>query len=482
MTIRPAAALILLAAALALAPAAPAAAAPNIVLVQTDDQTAESMRVMSRTRALIGDRGTTFENSLVSLALCCPSRATLLTGRYAHNHGVLDIHPPWGGFERLDHAETLATWLQRGGYATVLVGKYLNRYGRRDATEVPEGWTEWQGLVDPSTNNYYRFVLNEGGALRRYGLTPAHYQTDVLTERAEEVIARRAAAPEPFFLWLSYLAPHNGLPREPGDPAGPSPVAAPRHQGAFAAEPLPRTPAFDEADVRDKPPAMSSRPRLRARKIAAIRSRYRQGLESLLAVDEGVERVVAALERSGELENTLLVFTSDNGFFNGEHRIPSGKILPYEPALRVPLLMRGPGVPRGLRLPQLAANVDLAPTLLEAAGASAPWTPDGISLFGFLRNPWAAPARELLIEGTARRRTGLPRFAGLRTPTHLYFERDTGERELYDLARDPYQLHNLARGPRPAAARRRRGARLEARLAARLDRLRSCAGAACSAR
>ncbi len=458
----------------ALALAAPAAAAPNVVLVETDDQTLESMRMMERTRALIGDQGATFDNAFVSLSLCCPSRASLLTGRYAHNHGVLDIKPPWGGFERLDGAETLATWLQRSGYATVLLGKYLNRYGRRDPTEVPPGWTEWHGLVDPSTYAYYRYVFNDDGVLTRHGDSPADYQTDVITGKAEEVIARRAAAPQPFFLWVSYLAPHNGLPREPDDPAGmPTPVAAPRHAGAFAGEPLPRDPAFDEADVGDKPLAIRRRPRLSPGTTAAIESHYRQELESLLAVDEGVARIVGALERSGELEDTLLVFTSDNGFMHGEHRVPTGKVLAYEPSIRVPLLMRGPGVPRGLRLGQLAANVDLAPTILEAAGAAAPWEPDGTSLFGFLRDPGLETGRDLLIEGPARR-DGSLRFTGLRTPGHLLLERDTGDRELYDLAGDPHQLRNRA-GRRSSAA-------LEAALVRRLARLRGCEGASCRPR
>jgi N-acetylglucosamine-6-sulfatase len=454
-----------------LALAAPAGAAPNVVLIETDDQTLESMRVMERTRALIGDRGTTFENAFVSLSLCCPSRASLLTGRYAHNHGVLDIHPPWGGFERLDGAETLAVWLQRSGYATALVGKYLNRYGRRDPTEVPPGWTEWHGLVDPSTYAYYRYLVNDDGVLTRHGGSPADYQTDVITRKAEEVIARRAAAPEPFFLWVTYLAPHNGLPREPDDSGGLStPVPAPRHKGAFADEPLPRTPAFDEADVRDKPPAIRRRPRLSPRSVAGIEAHYRQELESLLAVDEGVAGIVGALERSGVLDDTLLVFTSDNGFLHGEHRVPSGKVLPYEPSIRVPLLMRGPGVPAGLRLRQLAANVDLAPTILEVAGAAGAWEPDGTSLLPFLRDPGLEIGRDLLIEGPARR-DGRLRFSGVRTPGHLLVERDTGERELYDLARDPDQVRNLAGLPEAAA--------LETALARRLHRLRGCQGASC---
>ncbi len=440
--------------------AAPAGAAPNVVVIETDDQTAESMRVMTRTQALLGLEGTTFANSFVSLSLCCPSRATLLTGRYAHNHGVRDIKPPYGGYEGLDHSETLAVWLQRAGYATVHLGKYLNHYGRRNPLEVPGGWSEWHGLVDPSTYSYYRYVFNDDGVLHKYGRV---YQTDVITERAEEIVSRRAASPQPFFLYVGYLAPHNGLPREPGDPPGmPTPVAAPRHAGAFAGTSFPRVPSFDEWDVRDKPRSMR-RPWLTWAKELAIDSHYRQELESLLAVDEGVERIVEALRRSGELEDTLIVFTSDNGFMHGEHRIPSGKVVPYEPSIRVPLLMRGPGVPRGVRADRLAANVDLAPTIMDVTGAQAPWAPDGLSLL----SP-AAP-RDILLEGPARKRDGAPRFAGLRTQRYKYVRRITGAVELYDLARDPHELRNLA-GRRPG---------LEARMALRLARLRTCAGASC---
>jgi N-acetylglucosamine-6-sulfatase len=455
---------------LLLAFAAPAQAKPNVVIVETDDQTAEEMRAMPRTQALIGDEGTTFANSFVSLSLCCPSRSTLLTGRYAHNHGVLDIVPPFGGYERLDGRETLPVWLQRAGYATVLIGKYLNRYGRRDPTEIPPGWTEWHGLVDPSTYRYYGYTINDDGLPTKHGSAPFEYQTDVLTRQAEDVIERRAPSPQPFFLWLTYVAPHNGLPREPQDPPELStPVAALRHQAMFSTTRFPRAPSFDERDVRDKPPAMRGRPRLSWQMQWAIDEHYRQELQSLQAVDEGVEAVIDALRRSGELDDTLVIFTSDNGFLHGEHRVPTGKVLPYEESIRVPLLMRGPDVPRGAVREQLVANVDIAPTVLEAAGATAPWVPDGESLFGFLRDPFLETSRDILIEGPARRLSGRLRFTGLRTRDRLYVERDTGERELYDLRGDPYELRNLATRQR-----------LEAdTLSRRLAVLRRCVGMTC---
>jgi arylsulfatase A-like enzyme len=429
------------------------------------------MAAMPRTRALIGDRGVRFTRSIVSLSQCCPSRTTLLTGRYAHNHGVLSIVPPFGGFERLDSSETLAVWLQRAGYATVMLGKFLNRYGVRDPREVPAGWTEWHALVDPATYRYYGYAFNDDGALTRFGEAAADYQTDVVTERAEEVVRRRAASDQPFFLWTAYLAPHNGGPREPDDPPGTySPVPAPRHRNAFTHLRLPRRTSFDEADVSDKPRGIRRRPRLAPARRAALREVVQQRRESLLAVDEGVERIVGALRDAGELDDTLIVFTSDNGYMTGEHRVATGKVLPYEPSIRVPLEMRGPGVAPGSRRSQLVWNGDIAPTILKATGATAPWTTDGASLWPIIRDPAYDAHRSILIESPPRH-SGAARFTGLRTRNALYVEHGTGERELYDLRHDPAELRNLARRARVSA---RQGA-----LGRRLARLRSCAGSRC---
>ena len=216
---------------------------------------------------------------------------------------------------------------------------------------------------------------------------------------------------------MAFLAPHSGAPTDPDDPgagiATPSP--APRHRDAFAAEPLPRPPSFNEADVSDKPSGIRNRSLLPAERIRAIRENYQQELESLLAVDEGVARIVAALRASGELANTLVIFTSDNGFFHGEHRVAQGKNLPYEPAIRVPLVLRGPGVPAGLRLTQRVANVDLAPTIVDAANATAGRALDGRSLLTLLAAPTTPLARDLLVE----RGPGEDPYAALRTNRYL---------------------------------------------------------------
>jgi N-acetylglucosamine-6-sulfatase len=440
--------------------AAPASAAPNVVVIETDDQTAADMAAMPRTNALIGDHGVTFANSFVSLSECCPSRATFLTGRYAHNHGVRSIRPPFGGFARLDGSETLAVWLRRAGYATGMVGKYLNGYGGRF---VPPGWTDFEGLLGRFTYRFDGYTLNAGGRL----VSPRGYQTDVITERSQAFIRRRAGD-APFFLWTNYVAPHTGRPRDLADPTDvASAVPATRHRSAFLGAPLPRPPSFDEADVSDKPPAVRRRPPLKQWRIAALAEAHRQRLASLLAVDEGVARIVATLRETGELADTLVVFTSDNGFMAGEHRVATGKVLPYEPSIRVPLLMRGPGIPRGERRDQLVWNGDLAPTILDAAGASAPFPLDGRSL---LRPPDGD--RAILLEGPPKRRTnGMPRFVGLRTDRYKYVEYVWGPVELYDLRSDPHELDNLAGSP---ALRD-----VQFALARRLERLRSCAGAGC---
>jgi N-acetylglucosamine-6-sulfatase len=441
---------------------------PNVLVILTDDQTVESMRVMAGVRAELGASGTTFDRSFVSNPLCCPSRATLYTGQYTHNHGVIGNRAPEGGYGRLDKSEWLPVWLQRAGYRTVHIGKFMNRYGLDSPpTEVPPGWDEWYTSVDPSTYSFTQYQLNENGVVS-WG---SKYSTDEYSDRAVDAVERLAPGTEPFFLSVAYLAPHSGRPAESDDPAGlATPMPAPRHRDAFASEGLPASPAFDEADVSDKPSFVRRLPRLSAERTAAITEMYRQELESLLAVDEGVVRVVDALRSSGELENTLVVFTSDNGFFHGEHRVPYGKVMVYEPSIRVPLVMRGPGVPAGARRRQLVTNADLAPTILEAAGAvPAGRVPDGRSLFPLLRDRGLAWGRELLVEGAPGFQAVA--YAALRNDRFVYAEHDNGERELYDLRRDPYQLEN--------AIGLRRYAGVEARLAERLASLATCAGRSC---
>jgi len=209
---------------------------PNIVVIMTDDQTLESLRVLTKTRQLIGDQGTTFRNYYVSFPLCCPSRATFLTGQYPHNHGVFSNGPPNGGYTKLNNNNTLPVWLQAAGYFTSHIGKYLNKYGEDTApTLVPPGWTHWQGLVDPSTYKLYNYTINDNGTLVTYGETPADYQTDVLANRAVATIDE-AVLKQPFFLSIAPVPPHLELTSE----GFTDPRPAPRYEGAFSQEPLPQ--------------------------------------------------------------------------------------------------------------------------------------------------------------------------------------------------------------------------------------------------
>ena len=437
---------------------------PNVVVIMTDDQTVESVRVMSNVRNLLAGRGVTFDNSFASYPLCCPSRSTFLTGQYAHNHRVLGNAPPNGGYDRLDHTNTLPVWLQRAGYATVHIGKYLNGYGRVRQTEVPAGWVEWHASIDPSTYQFYNYTINENGRLVRYGNTAAEYQGDVYTRKAVDVIRRYAADPRPLFLSVAYLAPHSGGPREPGDPPNlATPVPAPRHQNVFATQPLPTPPSFNEADVSDKPSGIRTRPLLGPGRINGIRESYQQRLESLLAVDEGVAEIVRALETTGELSRTYIIFTSDNGFFHGEHRVPAGKVLVYEPSVRVPLIIRGPRIPAGGRRSQLVANVDVAPTIADATRIRPGRAPDGRSLLPIARDRLLFGGRDILLE--------TPTYSAIRTPRWVYVEHANGDKELYDLVRDPHQLTSQHLNPALQPTR------LD--LAARLTQLRGCSGATC---
>jgi arylsulfatase A-like enzyme len=445
-----------------------APARPNVVVVMTDDQTQESMRVMSNVQRLLAQQGTTFANSFASFPLCCPSRATFLTGQYPHNSTILGNALPQGGYQKLrpTHANTLPAWLQQAGYRTVHIGKYLNGYGRDNPRELPAGWSEWYGSVDPATYRFYGYRLNERGTLVDYGARPEDYQADVYARKSVEAIRRLAPQAQPFFLSVAFLAPHSGGPREADDPRNQAtPVPAPRHRNRFASEPLPASPSFNEADVSDKPLSIRRRAVLGPQRVAGVTENYRQRLESLLAVDEAVAAIVAALEASGELQRTLILFTADNGFFHGEHRVPAGKVLVYEPSARVPLIVRGPGVPRGRVHQQFVTNVDWAATIVDAANARAGRRLDGRSLVPLAQNPTRRWGRDLLFE--------TPSYSALRTPRWLWVEHGTGERELYDLSRDPHQLQSQHANGTLSLLRQR--------LAARLARLRVCAGPACAA-
>ena len=455
-------------------PGGGAAARPNIVVLMTDDQTFESLRVMPNVDRLIADQGVTFESFFATYSLCCPSRSTFLTGQYAHNHGVLGNFPPDGGYGALDHRNTLPVWLQRAGYSTALVGKYLNGYGGSRKRTVPPGYTEWHGLVDPSTYRYWNFTISENGEPTKFRRKPGNYQTDVLADRAVALVRDFAGSRKPFFLWVAFMAPHSDI-TSPQKLA----VPAPRHQGDLAGEELSGAPSINEADVSDKPAHIRDLPLLTEDELGEAELQYERRLEALLAVDEAVARIVAELKKTGELSNTVIVFVSDNGYLLGEHRLPEGKVLPYEESIRLPLIVRGPGFAKGATASAFAANIDLAPTIAELARATPKRTMDGISLVPVLEDPATSWQRDFVIESGPNPESedveesdhAEESFVGVRTDRYLYVEYGSGDLELYDLVADPYQLES-----RHADAS---FASVLAGLAGLLDDLESCAGSAC---
>jgi N-acetylglucosamine-6-sulfatase len=448
---------------------------PNIVVIMSDDQTMDDMRVMPQTRSLIGEAGLTFTNNVVTYALCCPSRATFLTGQYPHNHGVRSNGGTTGGYPKLDHSNTLPLWLQAAGYVTGHIGKYLNGYGEVDSLAIPPGYTEWYGSLGQSAYSYYNYFVNQRGTVVFHGSVPDQYQSDFYTRKAVDFIGRRgrtaAAGGKPFFLFVTYLAPHWGAPVEPGDPSSlQTPVPAPRHIGRFAGEALPASRAFNEADMSDKPASMRKLPLLTPTEINDLGVAYRQRLESLLAVDEGVAGIIKALQTAGVLQNTLIIYTSDNGWFQGEHRKGFGKVLPYEPSVKVPLLVRGPGVVPGRLNTAPVANIDLAPTIVATAGATARRVMDGRSLWPLLQgqaNWGTVPGRFLMVEDSP---TGgaASLFWSIRQGKYVYTEYANGDRELYDLRMDSAQVASRHADP---AYRPVRG-----RLADRLAAMKTCSG------
>ncbi|HSK75517.1 MAG TPA: sulfatase [Thermoanaerobaculia bacterium] len=457
--------------ALLLAPSVPGSSTseprlPNILVIMTDDQTLDDMQVLAKTRSHLAAKGTTFENSFASYPLCCPSRATFLTGQYPHNHGVVANSGP-NGYPRLDETNTLAVWLEDAGYFTAHVGKYLNGYGVGLSPAVPPGWSRWFGLMDPTTYRYYDYTVSEDGIAVSYGSGEEDYQTDVLAAEAERILRSFEGKAQPLFLVVTPLAPHlESLRRNVTSPPRP----APRHEGAFAHERFPLKPSFNEANMADKPDFLRRRAPLGKAAVEDVVETYRARHASLLAVDDLVERLVHVLERSGDIHHTVILFTSDNGFFLGEHRLPKGKFLPYEESIRVPLIVRGGGFPAGRTAKQLVSNVDLAPTILELARATPRRELDGRSLVPLALDPSVGKNRTLLIEG-ARLNANSPAYSAVRDERWLYVEYDQGGRELYDLKRDPYQLRSRHND--------RALASLRAGLATRLARLRDCSGEEC---
>jgi len=444
--------------------------APNFVVVLTDDQDRASLAVMRHVQRALGARGVTFENAFVSAPECCPSRVSLLTGQYVHNHGVISNDPPVGGHTAFapNDDNTLPVWLEDAGYRTGYVGKYLNGYGWRalgnDATEVPPGWSYWAALTNHTEYQMYDYAINENGDLKTYGSDPADYQTDVAARKAQAFIRASTKDRKPFFLTIAPVAPHVERGHE-GEKLARNPRPAPRDEGRFGDQPLPRGPAFDERDVSDKPRFIRRDPRLTTKDASELTLLHRSRLESLLAVDNMVHRLVRTARRVGELAETTFIFTSDNGFLLGEHR-QKGKSRVYEESAGVPLVIRGPGFSGGIARSQPVSNVGVVATIVEQSGVTPGLKLDGVSLLPVAANG-SSEHPPVLIENLEGRA-----FAAIRSSRFVLADhKKRDDAELYDLKRDPHQLENLHGAPRYRS--------IERRLSRRLDRLEGCAGASC---
>jgi N-acetylglucosamine-6-sulfatase len=385
---------------------------PNVLLVVTDDQPANSLWAMPAVQRELVAKGTSFSNAFAPTALCCPSRASILTGTYAHTHGVWDVDTPYG-FPAFDDSSTLATWLNDAGYHTGLVGKYLNGYQEAHATYVPPGWDRWRALYGVVRGSYYGFNLSADGAPVQ--ISDA-YVTDYLAEEAIDFVNDSS---EPFFLYFATTAPHRDA------------VPAPRHEGAYAGLAPYRPRNFNERDVSDKPAWVRRKPLLTPSEIEAGDQLRIDMHETLLAVDEAIDALLAATKG----EPTLVIFMSDNGYVFGEHRL-HGKNDAYEGSIRIPLVIRYDRVVgAGVEDPRLALNVDIAQTIAEATGIQTPGA-EGLSLIGDeTRSGFPVEA----ISHASR-----PAYCGVRTRHELFVRYASGEEEFYDLRKDPHELHNRA--------------------------------------
>ena len=453
---------------------------PNVMVIEADDMRWDDLRWMPHVRRLLQDKGLTFENSFAPYPLCCPSRASFLTGRYTHNHRVYS-HVDAYGFTAFRDRRTIATVLQKAGYRTGLVGKYLNGYGEQPLRSgassleyVPPGWTQWLAGSDHlwrsgdsfrgGTYDYFNLVQNVNG---RIVASPGRYSTDVFGEQTRRLVRRFGRSHDPWFIWWNPVAPHHGSPLESDDP-GPTarsdrgsttwvnPARPDWVKGRFDSRithgsGTPSTGSAEE-DLSDKPRYMRKFPELNAGEREAVAEVTRQRAESLFVLDRQVGSTISELTRTGQLANTVIMFTSDNGYYLGEHRKRQGKINLHEPSLRVPLVVAGPGVPTGRRFDPVS-TVDLAPTLAAYAGVKMPGA-DGRSLNRLITKGDQGWDRPVVTEGmmpegryaTLHRLGPSPlNTRGLRLGRWKITRYSTGEVELYDLVDDPLELRNLSR-------------------------------------
>ncbi len=410
----------------------------NFVFILSDDERAQGNAVMTNVQHMLAKHGVTFTNFNVTTSECGPSRASILSGQYSHHTGVKDNFGPHG-YPAFDSSSDLATWLHKDGYETALVGKYLNDYSLDGNNAIPPGWSDWQAMDSVPLEKYYDYNVNENGRIVHYGTAPSDYSTTVLTKRA---LAFLRTARRPFFLYFAPVAPH--LPAIP----------APQDIGALDKLPVFRSRSLNQVNVSSYPWASYHSRSLTKAGVDYTDDVRRHQLESLLSLDRSVGQIVDTLARRHELDRTVIVYTSDNGFLWGEHRL-GGKLWPYEPSTNVPLIVRTPWkTANGTRNTKPVLNIDFASTISQLAGIAPPLPQDGTSFAPMLRGkviPWR---RAYIIEYLGKnklRRGGPPPYVALKTPDYLYVKYlYHGWQELYNLRTDPWELRNVVAEPRYA--------------------------------
>ena len=429
----------------------PSGGKPNVILILADDLD-DTVFERSTLHSLWEPKGASFTNALDTTSLCCPSRASILRGQYAHNTGLVrngNDQPGGGAAYFREHGldeRTVATLLQANGYETWFGGNYLNGYDTAGGFDgyVPPGWDQWRAYLGP-------FSANVNGRTVPF----AQHYTDWLSAQAETFIENQQGSSKPLFMDIAPWDTHEPL------------YIPPRHKSAYLEQKAPRPPSFYEADVSDKPTWVRNQQPLDAQAIAAFDNRQVLRMQSALTLEDLCRNVINALSRTEQLDDTYLILTSDNGYHMGLHGIRAGKFTPYTEAHEVPFVLRGPGVPAGASFAELVGNIDIAPTVLDLAGAKVPEWMDGRSLRPFFDGTAPDSWRtSLLIEGVKGNSPKRPRYYGVRNESSVYVKYANGEEEYYDLKSDPYELDNRSEDA-PRAMKEKWAA------------LKKCAGNAC---
>ncbi|CUR60962.1 putative Arylsulfatase [metagenome] len=423
---------------------------PNLLMVTVDDAAFGDMRFMPHLQRLMVDQGVTLTNGIAPTPICVPARASLISGQYAHNHGALTIDGAGGGFKAFEDSRTLPVWLRRSGYDTMFVGKYLNGYGKNGSNRyVPPGWTDWRATVDPTTYNFVRPTINNNGT----NVSHREYSTKLFSDLTHNLLSAPRRTKHPWYLWVNYVAPHVGGPAAADDPLNTHPgdrrpikttTPAKRDENTFRKLRLPRKPdMFENAD--DKAIIRATHRTWSPSRRQQLREARQQRVEALQAVDRALARTVTTLRRTHQLDNTYIVLTSDNGYVLGEHNL-QGKLWYFREIENIPMYVRGPGLPRGVKSSTPVTNADWAPTFAALAGATPTRPMDGLDVIPWLRT--GATTRVVPIEAYpvdgGRERI----YSGVIVGPWTYVINRGGREELYYRKVDPWQINNLRRDAR----------------------------------